>query len=146
MIDTLFYFVDTELEYRRQMQGENGQPGISPTTIVFVGDSREIYVNGKGYGKTSTNGLLASSEFDQWKGQLNERINNVITNAASDNEEARQKAEEDLEAAMTLVQSMMDTSAEEMATTIQSVRNQIQEAKTELQENIDSANDNADEI
>ena len=47
---------------------------------------------------------------------------------------------------MTLVQSMMDTSAEEMAATIQSVRNQIQQAKTELQENIDSANENADEI
>ena len=107
---------------------------------MFVGDSREIYVNGKGYGKTSTNGLLASSEFDQWKGQLNERIDNVISNAASENEEARQKAEEDLEAAMTLVQSMMDTSAEEMAATIQSVRNQIQQAKTELQTNIDSAN------
>ena len=146
MIDTLFYFVDTELEYRRLMQGTDGKPGISPTTIVFVGDSREIYVNGKGYGKTSTNGLLASSEFDSWKGHLNERVDNAINNAAAANDEARRKAEEDLAAAMETIEAALDSTADDINTDILAVRQQIQEAKQQLQDNIDSANQNADEI
>lgn len=140
MIDTLFYFVDTEQEYRRQMQGQDGRPGISPTTIVFVGDSREIYVNGKGYGKTSTNGLLASSEFDQWKGQLNERIDNAISGAASANDAARQKAEADLAAAMANIEAALDDTSDDINADILAVRQLIQQAKTELQANIDSAN------
>lgn len=146
MIDTLFYFVDTELEYRRLMQGPDGKPGISPTTIVFVGDSREIYVNGKGYGKTSTNGLLASSEFDSWKGHLNERIDNAINNATAANDEAKRKAEEDLAAAMETIEAALDSTADDINTDILAVRQQIQEAKQQLQDNIDSANQNADEI
>ena len=66
MINTIFYFVDTEREYRDQVDAGN----ISAKTITFVAETREIYLNGKGYGKTSTAGLLPKSEFDAWKSSI----------------------------------------------------------------------------
>lgn len=73
MIDTIFYFVKTKKEYDSALK----EPGISSKTITFVEDEREIYLDGKGYGKTSTAGLLTDAEYNAWKDQIQNTLNDI---------------------------------------------------------------------
>lgn len=78
-IDTIFYFAKNEEEYR--------SANVAPYTIVFVEETREIYLNGYGYGKTSTAGLLSDAEFVAWKNAIQTLINNQITASEQRNAE-----------------------------------------------------------
>ena len=78
MIDTIFYFCPTQEEYDRTVDTSNGGQGISDKTITFVEDVREIYLNGKGYGKTSTAGLVSDDRLTSTIAALQESLNNTI--------------------------------------------------------------------
>ena len=82
-IDSIFYFCKNENEYRTALQ----QGDIAPQTIVFVESTREIYLNGYGYGKTSTKGLLSDDEYNAWKDLIEDQIETIINNADNANQE-----------------------------------------------------------
>lgn len=83
MIDTIFYFCPTQEQYEQTLT-ENGGEGISSRTITFVEDVREIYFNGRGYGKTSTAGLITDDQFETWKNTIQVRLNQIISDAEND--------------------------------------------------------------
>lgn len=83
MIDTIFYFCPTQEQYEQTL-AENGGEGISSKTITFVEDVREIYFNGRGYGKTSTAGLITDDQFETWKNTIQVRLNQIISDAEND--------------------------------------------------------------
>jgi hypothetical protein len=68
MISTIFYFCPTEAEYQRHMDIAD----ISTSTIVFVEDSRSIYMNGKRYGQAL--GYVTEDEFNTEVGSTNLRF------------------------------------------------------------------------
>ena len=56
MIKTIFYFVPTEAEYDAAI----AKGDITSRTIVFIEETRTIYLNGKAYGKVSLDGLVTA--------------------------------------------------------------------------------------
>lgn len=103
MINTIFYFVETDAEYQlKRAQGE-----ISNKTIVFVEDTREIYINGRGYGKTSTAGLVNNSEFEQWKNTIQGIITNLQSEAAQKDQKFADTLERELNAAKAELQQLI---------------------------------------
>ena len=102
MIDTIFYFCPTQEQYEQTLT-ENGGEGISSKTITFVEDVREIYFNGRGYGKTSTQGLMSEDAFNTWKQVIQERIATIV-----------EEAEEQKELSNQALQNVLDETAEDL--------------------------------
>lgn len=118
MINTIFYFVETDAEYQlKRAQGE-----ISNKTIVFVEDTREIYINGRGYGKTSTAGLVSNSEFEQWKNTIQGIITGLQSQAAQKDQEFADTLERELNAAKAELQQLI-TAADNRVSAVSSELN-----------------------
>lgn len=118
MINTIFYFVETDAEYQlKRAQGE-----ISNKTIVFVEDTREIYINGRGYGKTSTAGLVNNSEFEQWKNTIQGIITGLQSEAAQKDQEFADTLERELNAAKAELQQLI-TAADNRVSAVSSELN-----------------------
>ncbi len=102
MIDTIFYFCPTQEQYEQTL-AENGGEGISSKTITFVENVREIYFNGRGYGKTSTAGLMSEDAFNTWKQVIQDRIAAIV-----------EEAEEQKELSNQALQNVIDETAEDL--------------------------------
>jgi len=109
MIKTIFYFVPTEAEYNAAVT----KGDITSRTIVFVEDTRTIYLNGKPYGRISLDGLVTSNEFDAFKRIGSTEINNlrsVLTDNVDDLNTSINRIDNDiLEATATLNRSIDET-------------------------------------
>lgn len=108
MIDTIFYFCPTQTEYEQSLAGE----GISSKTITFVEDVREIYFNGRGYGKTSTQGLMSEDAFNTWKQTIQNRIAAIVEDAEEQktlSEQALQDAMDSVNTDLTQLRSDLET-------------------------------------
>lgn len=123
MIDTIFYFVETDAEYQlKRAQGE-----ISNRTIVFVEDAREIYLNGRGYGKTSLAGLIGTEEFNSWKTTLQERLSQIVTDQVAGDQ-----------ATAAALQEALNQAKQDLQQEIATANGSIQSTNTDLQNFINS--------
>lgn len=85
MINTIFYFVDTDQEYtEKRNSGE-----IKPYTIVFVRDTRSIWKNGVRYGG------VTSAEMEYAMDGYMEDVNNIINSINTAIDEINQQADEE---------------------------------------------------
>lgn len=85
MINTIFYFVDTDQEY--QAKRDSGE--IKPYTIVFVRDTRSIWKNGVRYGG------VTSAEMEYAMDGYMEDVNNIINSINAAIDEINQQAGEE---------------------------------------------------
>ena len=85
MINTIFYFVDTDQEY--QAKRDSGE--IKPYTIVFVRDTRSIWKNGVRYGG------VTSAEMEYAMDGYMEDVNNIINSINTAIDEINQQADEE---------------------------------------------------
>lgn len=71
MVKTIFYFCPTEEEYN----GLKDNAELSARTIVFVENTRAIYLNGKRYGQGA--GYVTDEEFETEKESTTLRFTTV---------------------------------------------------------------------
>lgn len=132
MIKTIFYFVPTEAEYNAAVT----KGDITSRTIVFVEDTRTIYLNGKPYGRISLDGLVTSNEFDTFKRISSAEINNlrsVLTDNVDDLNTSINRIDNDiLEATATLNHSIDETRS-----SINSVSEDLDTFKGDINEQIE---------
>ena len=105
MISTIFYFCPTEEEYQRHMDIAD----ISTSTIVFVEDSRSIYMNGKRYGQAL--GYVTEDEFNTEVGSTNLRFTafgNSLQQVAAQSAQALLNAKTQLEDAIDAVNNLIE--------------------------------------
>lgn len=131
MIDTIFYFCPTQEQYEQTLT-ENGGEGISSKTITFVEDVREIYFNGRGYGKTSTAGLVSEDEFNAWKNAILGRLGSI-----DDKQAEHDNALDDISSKFLEAQSDID----DINAYIEDLLARITNTNTKLQEEIDGLSD-----
>lgn len=135
MIDTIFYFVESDTEY--QLQRARGE--ISNRTIVFVEDTREIYLNGLGYGKTSLAGLIGTEEFNSWKNTLQERLSQIVADQLTGDQTTAAALQEALNQAKQDLQQEIATATGSIQSTNTDLQNFINSIDTDINTAIQQA-------
>ena len=138
MKSTIFCFVKTEEEYQQKLL--NGE--ISNKTLVFVQETREIYLDGRGYGKTSTAGLVNDEEFNNWKEVLQQRLAQLLMESTQNNQNLADRWNEELQSAINDLDLAIQEIKEDATTRSQSLTQSMQE----LDEALNNVIVNSDQI